>query len=86
MVLSRQGSWPLILCGPMLRRVVPDLVSVFIALSSPAPVTLKVQTLADAARDTVALGKYRVLRDGYSIAPNRYLNYIAYMRYMDTIV
>ena len=34
------SEWPLILCGPMLRRVTPDEVCVFIALRQPARIQL----------------------------------------------
>lgn len=36
------SSWPLVLCGPMLRKVTRDQVSVFVALREPALVTLSV--------------------------------------------
>jgi hypothetical protein len=36
-------DWPLILCGPMLREVTPDLVTVFIALKCAAQVRLKLR-------------------------------------------
>src|SRR2546427_12695742 len=35
-------DWPLILCGPILRRVEPGLVSVFVALSRPCKVVLEI--------------------------------------------
>lgn len=36
------SAWPLILCGPMLRRVTADSVTVWLALKSPRFVTLRV--------------------------------------------
>jgi hypothetical protein len=61
------NEWPLILCGPMLRRVTPDDVCVFIALRQPARVRLRLYTDADgsnpvsltppAAQTTLALGR-----------------------------
>ena len=44
-------DWPLILCGPMLRRVTRDEVCVFVALRDPARVTLQ---LFDAAGTLLA--------------------------------
>ncbi len=36
------SEWPLVLCGPMLRRVTPRSVTVFVALREPRQVTLRV--------------------------------------------
>jgi hypothetical protein len=65
MALSRPaGQWPLILCGPMLRKVVPGAVHVFLAVKSAASVRLKVRQLGSSSwngtgelQDTIALGK-----------------------------
>jgi len=62
------AEWPLILCGPMLRRVTPRSVTVFVALSQPRQVTLNIydspaSPLPGTAKfgtvtvDTIPLGK-----------------------------
>jgi len=45
-------SWPLVLAGPMPRRVEPEAVSVFVACSRPRAVRLSIYqgTLADPER------------------------------------
>lgn len=60
------ADWPLILCGPILRRVTPNSVAVFIALKSKAHVVLEIYKrlspgtydtpLQSVGYDTVALG------------------------------
>lgn len=60
------ADWPLILCGPILRRVTPTSVSVFVALKSKARVVLELyrrtspgtyeMPMQSIAHDTVALG------------------------------
>lgn len=60
------GDWPLILCGPILRRVTPNSVAVFVALKSKARVVLELYRTRSpgpfdapnqsVAHDTVALG------------------------------
>lgn len=58
---------PLVLCGPMLRRVEPDSVSVFLALKFARRITLTVRSgdepstlpvLFEGTADTVPLGRY----------------------------
>lgn len=51
---------PLILCGPIVRWVGPDAVSVFVALKEARMVELVVEGVADfkGARETVALGEH----------------------------
>ncbi|WNG48188.1 metallophosphoesterase family protein [Archangium minus] len=59
---------PLVLCGPLLRRVDPGSVTVWFALKAPATVTLRVYTgenagqgtgmVQEGSRQTVQLGKY----------------------------
>lgn len=60
-------DWPLVICGPMLRRVTPDSVCVFVALSKAARVTLTVYReepagsenyvpIGSVTNDTVSLG------------------------------
>jgi len=61
------GEWPLILCGPMLRRVTPRSVTVFVALSGARQVRLNVYdspsaplpgtAIGTAVEDTTPLGK-----------------------------
>ncbi len=60
------ANWPLILCGPMLRRVEEQSVSVFVALASPRDVTLTLydgndtsgREIGKQTTSTMAFGKY----------------------------
>src|SRR5215213_3562694 len=59
------AEWPLLLCGPMLRRVEPTSVSVFVALKHPRKVKLSIfpaetstMALGEQQVDTRELGKY----------------------------
>lgn len=65
--VSREvADWPLILCGPILRRVTPTSVSVFVALKSQAQVVLELYKrlspnsydapMQSTRHDTIALG------------------------------
>ena len=36
------ADWPLLLCGPVLRRVTPTSVAVFVALKEPRRVVLEI--------------------------------------------
>jgi hypothetical protein len=57
-------KWELILCGPMLRRVTPNSVSVFVALKHPRQVKLTVAEVDGSSQEkshqeeTIALGQY----------------------------
>src|SRR4051794_19070780 len=60
------GNWPLVLCGPILRRVEDSSVSVFLALKESRQVTLEIhdagtgtppQPLFTATAPTVQLGQ-----------------------------
>ncbi|HEY4358991.1 MAG TPA: hypothetical protein VGN16_24810 [Acidobacteriaceae bacterium] len=58
---GQPGHIPPVLAGPMLRKVTPQSATVWLALRSPATVTLSVSTSAGAAvgtgeRDTIAIG------------------------------
>jgi hypothetical protein len=57
------SAWPLLLVGPIVRRVTPTSVAVFVATSAPVTVTLTITdspssatALATAVADTIALG------------------------------
>lgn len=56
------ADWPLILCGPMLRRVRPSSVCVFVALRYPTRVTVTVVgppgPIASRTADTLAFGAH----------------------------
>lgn len=54
--------WPLVLAGPVVRRVEPDAVAVWVALRSPAEVRLRVRALA--APEIVAEGALRTVAIG----------------------
>jgi hypothetical protein len=59
---KRPEDWPLLLCGPMLRRVEPASVSVFVALKHARQVALSVfdggVVVAQGTATTLAFGKY----------------------------
>jgi hypothetical protein len=57
------GSKPLVLAGPMLRKVTPQRVSVWLALRKPCSVTLKVldedgKPALEGNQETVAIGSH----------------------------
>lgn len=57
------SEWPLLLCGPMLRRVEPGAVSVFVALKHPRTVKLSVfaagaAPVAEQEQASVEIGRY----------------------------
>ena len=65
-IKDRTDPLPLIICGPILRRVEPTAVSVWVALSAPDVVTLTVQNDAvviakSAPTTTVPLGQAPVM-------------------------
>lgn len=81
-------KWPLLLCGPILRRVAADSVSVFIVLKHPRRVTLKVLSGKGTIRSVVAehteptrkLGKYLhalviTAKSSTSLNPNVFYSY-----------
>ena len=86
--LSRPvAEWPLLLCGPILRRVTPTSVSVFIATSKACNVRLKIRDrsagsswLATSATVTTRQIGQRlhvavVVLDGQSLAPEKVYEY-----------
>src|SRR5215472_19218414 len=89
MALARPvAEWPLLLCGPVLRRVTRSSVAVFVALSRSARVTLEVYegTMAgvpgtlrgSVGRDPVRLGDrlfVAVVELGLSVLPGRTYGY-----------
>jgi hypothetical protein len=58
-------QWPLVICGPMLRRVTPTSVAVFVALKSACKVTLSIHdsfqsdspVIKNHSEETIAFGK-----------------------------
>lgn len=83
-------DWPLILCGPVLRRVTPTSVSVFVALKSKARVVLELYKrlspinydapMQSIAYDTIALGANLHVcvvewRSSTPLAPNQIYGY-----------
>src|SRR5216684_4365333 len=49
-------KWPLLISGPILRRVEPNSVSVFVALSDPRDVSLTIYDSNDALNGTILGG------------------------------
>jgi aspartokinase-like uncharacterized kinase len=48
--LVPRDKWPFLICGPMLRRVTPDQVAVFVAASLPFEEILKILVVSGLLR------------------------------------